>query len=292
MVHASCNYTAKDRVSYIMNIPDGAKKLAGIQKDSREKLSMLRRNLKGALTVKEATKILNITPRQTSKILTHFTNTGWLARIKQGTYIALPIEATDAKAFVEDNFVIANKLFAPCYIGGWSALEHWHLTEQVFNSTIVVTSKIVRNLTPDVSGSKFLIKVTYAKNFFGLKQIWRNDIKVQISDPSRTIVDILNDPGLAGGIRPVSDALVNYFSSEHKNTELLISYIDKLNNRTIYKRLGFLIEFLALQEDKLSNICKKRISLGNSKLDPSLKAEHLVKRWNLWIPSGWKQDKQ
>jgi len=271
-----------------MNIPS-VKQLAGIKKESREKLSLLIRNSRGSLTVKEAAKVLNITDREASKILTRFSNNGWLARIKQGVYITLPIEASDNKAFIEDNFIMADKLFSPCYIGGWSALEYWHLTEQVFNTTIVITSKVVRSLTPEISGSKFRIKVTSPENFFGLKQIWRNDVKVQVSDPSRTIIDILNDPSLAGGIRPVSDALLNYFKSEYKNIELLISYVEQLNNRTIYKRLGFLIEFFELGEEKLVSICRENISAGNSKLDPSLVAENLVKRWNLWVPKGWKK---
>lgn len=263
-------------------------RVAGIKKEGREKLALLIRGSKGVITVNEAANILGVTTKQASIILSRFSQNGWLTRIKRGIYITLLIEARDTDAVVEDAWIIANKLFAPCYISGWSALEYWGLTEQIFSTNLVITAKAVRNLSIQIKGLGFLLKVTHFKNFFGLKQIWRNDIKVQVSDPSRTIVDVLNDPVLAGGIRPVLDALRNYLASSDKDLALVINYADRLGNRTVFKRLGFLLEFLKVNEDEIITSCKKRLSSGNSKLDPVLNADCLVKRWRLWIPKDWR----
>ena len=45
-----------------------------------------------------------------------------------------------------------------------------------------------------------------------------------VSDPSRTIVDVLDDPSLGGGIRNVADVLREYFQGEHRDDELLVEY--------------------------------------------------------------------
>lgn len=270
-----------------MNIP---KQLRGIKKRAREQLALLIRGTKQSFTIDEAAKILGIDNQIAARILFRFNQNGWVSRIKRGIYIITPLESSIPDAVIEDSWIIANKLFSPCYIAGWSALEYWHLTEQIFNTTVVITTKKTRKLNVDIKGSKFWIKVSYMNNNLGLKPVWRNDIKVQVSDPSRTIIDILDDPMLAGGIRLVLDALHNYFASEYKNCDLLIQYAENSKNKTIYKRLGFLLEYSNMQELELISLCKQKISSGYSKLDPQLECNKLIKKWHLWVPEDWKEN--
>lgn len=262
--------------------------LAGISKENRNKLSLLIRTIASPITTKEASRTLKMQPEKTSRLLMRFANCGWLCRIKRGVYIPLSLESNSAETVIEDAWTIADKLYAPCYIGGWSALEHWGLTEQIFSTNIVITAKKVRNLSADIKGTKFLIKVTYLKNLFGLKKIWRGSTQVQVSDPSRTIIDLLDDPSLGGGIRPAFDALKQYLRSSHKNLKLLVEYGDKLGNRTIFKRLGFLLEYIQFPDADVIEICKSKLSAGNSKLDPALSCDRLIKAWRLWVPQDWK----
>jgi len=161
--------------------------------------------------------------------------------------------------------------------------EHWGLTEQIFRVLIVFTLQKKHDLQPNIKGCEFLLTKIPESNLFGLKSIWRGQIKVSISDPSRTIIDLLNTPKLGGGIRPVADILCNYLKSEYKNTTLLIEYAKKLNNGAVYKRLGFLLEHYAPEEKYLIEICKKSITRGNSKLDPQMEKANLATRWHLWL---------
>ena len=75
---------------------------------------------------------------------------------------------------------------------------------------------------------------------FGLKPIWRGKVKVNVSDPTRTIVDLLDTPTMGGGIRSVLDMLKSYFNSENRDSNLLIDYADRLGNKAVFKRLGVL----------------------------------------------------
>lgn len=76
---------------------------------------------------------------------------------------------------------------------------------------------------------------------------------------------MLDDPGLGGGLRPIADVLRAYLSSPSKDPQLLVSYAERLGNGAVYKRLGFLLERLAPNENAIIEICRSRISSGNSK---------------------------
>jgi predicted transcriptional regulator of viral defense system len=122
---------------------------------------------------------------------------------------------------------------------------------------------------------------------FGLKTIWRGKAKVNVSDPTRTVVDLLDTPELGGGIRTVVDILKSYFHSTYRDPKLLIRYADQFGNKAVFKRLGFLATVVAPGEAELVAECRKRLSAGNAKLDPKLPAERLVTAWRLWIPAGF-----
>jgi predicted transcriptional regulator of viral defense system len=113
-------------------------------------------------------------------------------------------------------------------------------------------------------------------------------IKVPVSDPTRTILDLLSDPALGGGIRSTMDILINYLRSENKNLTLLIEYAVRLGNGAVFKRLGFLLEKLAPDETTAKDQCRARLTAGNAKLDPKLDNTRLVTRWRLWVPEHWK----
>ena len=262
-------------------------KLAGLGKKSRERLSVLVRNMKGVISLKEAAAFLNMPKDQAATFVSRLCKNGWLSRIQRGVYIPVSIESRNADPVSEDPWVVAERLFEPCYIGGWSAAEHWDLTEQIFRSVLVITAGHVRRKKIKAGGAEYFLKMTSKKNLFGTTDVWKNSNKVKVSDPSKTIIDILNDPEIGGGIRPATDLLKNYFDSKNKNLDLLIEYGEKMGNRTVFKRLGFLVEKNYPQEKAFLERCLLRLSEGYSKLDPALKGEKIVSKWKLWIPASW-----
>jgi len=107
---------------------------------------------------------------------------------------------------------------------------------------------------------------------------------VQVSDPSQTIVDVLNDPAVGGGIRHVSDIVRNYFNSEYRNDIGLLNYIKENKNRTVYKRLGYILEISDIKVPDIIKECHKNISSGYSVLDPVINIKgSFNRRWNLRV---------
>jgi predicted transcriptional regulator of viral defense system len=264
--------------------------LSGLGKTDRERLSAVLRGAKGTVSVAEAARILGVENAAAAKMLARWAANGWLSRVRRGLYVAIPLESTTADVPLEDPWVIATRLFGPCYIGGWSAAEYWDLTEQIFRTVVVITTQRPRDRKPNIKGTQFLLLTAAAETLFGLKPVWRGQVKVEVSDPTRTVLDMLADPLLGGGIRSVVDMLGSYLGSEKKDLARLLEYAERLGNGVVYKRLGYLLERLAPDEAEAIETCRRRLKTGNSKLDPRLPAERLVTRWRLWVPTHWIKD--
>ena len=265
--------------------------LTGIGKIDRERMAAIIRGTKGTVSVGDAARILNVASTVAAKMLSRWSKKGWMSRIRRGLYVSVPLESRTADVPLEDPWLIADRIFSPCYIGGWSAGEYFDLTEQIFNTVMVMTVQKPRNRKPNIKGTAFLLRTVSEKAMFGLKPVWRGQVKIAVSDPTRTILDMLIDPVLGGGIRSVKDMLENYLSSENKNLEELIAYGEQMRNGAVFKRLGFLLEKLAPDETKSIEECYKRLTTGNAKLDLNLNNSRLITRWRLWVPENWKRMK-
>lgn len=264
---------------YNMNSPSG-----GISKDNREKLDIINREFFGPFEVSDIEDLFGIERSKASRLLAHWASKGWLTRIRRGLYITVPLGAEDPKTRSEDPWIVANKVFEPCYVGGWSACEHWGLTEQIFDSVVIFTRSKIRHSNLTIQSTNFLLKPLTKIKYFGTKTTWRGRTKIQVSDPARTIVDILNDPLVGGGMRNVYDIIKQYFGSEFRDDNLLDEYIKKVKNKTVYKRLGYILETLNIDVSYLIKKCKENMSQGFSLFDPSaISKGKYLRKWNLRI---------
>ena len=258
--------------------------VGGISQVNRARLSSLHRKTNGPFGVNEAAALLKLSPARARRFLAYLASRGWLSRIRRGLYVVSPLDASRPGEWREDPWIVAAKTFRPCYIGGWSACEHWGLTEQIFRDIVVITSRHVRDRRPTIQGTRFRIRVLPEEKLFGTHQVWRKETRVQVSGPSRTLVDILDDPALGGGMRQIATVVSSYFAGDLRDKGLLTDYIEQLGNRTVYKRLGYLIEVLSLNVPDLLQTCRDRISSGDTVLDPTVpKRGRLTRRWNLWV---------
>lgn len=262
---------------------------SGIGKLDRKRITALLRKTQGTISVEEAAKILDMSRSEAAKQLSRWASKGWLCRVKRGIYIAVPLESATANIALEDPWIIAEKIYHPCYIGGWSAAEYWGFTEQIFQTILVKTTQKPRDRHPVILGTRFWLCTTSESSMFGLKTVWREQTKVLVSDPTRTLLDLLAEPKLAGGIQPATEMLSEYFKSENKNLGLLVEYAKRFNNGAVFKRLGFLLERYDSEEKDIIELCKANLTKGNIKLDPTLKADALITKWRLWVPRRWKE---
>ena len=283
-------YAEIQQMNELLRFESSMETLTGLGKVDRERIASIIRGTKGTISVAEAAKILGVSPTDAAKMLARWSKKGWFSRVKRGLYIPVPLESRTIDVVLDDPWLIAERLYSSCYIGGWSAAEHWDLTEQIFRTVVVMTTQKPRDRSPTIKGTNFMLRTVSDKAMFGLKSVWRGRVKISVSDPSRTIVDMLDDPKLGGGIRSTVDMLSNYLRSEDKNLELLIQYAERLGNGAVFKRLGFLLERLTPEEVNSIHKCLTHLTTGNAKLDAQLGADRLITRWRLWVPQGWEKE--
>lgn len=256
----------------------------GISQGNRALLERLHRDIPAAFGVDEAARVLELDHDPAGQLLRYLARRGWLSRVRRGLYVAVPLDARRSGEWVEDSWVAAERAYAPCYVGGWSACEYWDLTEQLSRTLLVVTARTVHERDVTLQGLPIRLTARPRDKLFGTTGVWRGQVRVQVSDPSRTIIDILDDPRLGGGMRNCADVLAQYIGTRHRDDSLLISYGDRLGNRTVFKRLGYLLEHLDIEAPVLIDACLHRRSAGVTSLDPSVKLTgRILRRWGLRI---------
>jgi len=259
-------------------------KLAGISEPYRRQLTALHRHTNGLVDIDEAAGLLGVDRARTARLLARWADQGWARRLRRGLYLLIPLEATAPERWTVDPWIVAQRLFSPGYIAGWSACEHWAFTEQIFRDVAVFTSAPIRERRTTVDQTTFVLRKVPERLLFGTHAVWRGSIKVQVSDPTRTIVDVVDDPKWGGGIRHVCQVLDAYRESEHRAPDLLVDYLSRIGNAAAAKRLGYLWEITGASEPDAGLIeqLQGMVTSGYALLDPVVgPAGPFVARWNL-----------
>ncbi len=256
----------------------------GISEKNRKTLTALHRGNSGPFTPSEAATLLGLDIRRSQRFLAYLAAAGWLTRIRRGLYATVPLDVSEPTSWREDPWIVAAKVFSPFYIGGWSACEYWGLTDQLFKETVVISGKAIRRRHMEIQGGSFYIKGVDRDKIFGIETVWRGRTRVLVSDPARTLVDILDDTNIGGGIRHIADILKAYLSHERRNDSMLLEYAHKLGNRAVFKRFGYLLETMKVNDMNIIESCRKAMSSGISLLDPNAPRKgRFVRRWNLRV---------
>jgi predicted transcriptional regulator of viral defense system len=252
---------------------------------NRARLASVLRAAKEVVSVDIVAQTLGVESRAAAKLLSRWTQQGWLRRVGHGIYVSVPLDLAGSQQVIADPWTLAPALFKQCYIGGWTAAHHWELTEQLFNQTFVFTTRRITRKRVIAQGAIFLLHNTKPERLFGLKSLWRGSVRVSISDPARTLVDMIAIPGVGGGIDHVADSLTAYLAMKTADRDLLIRYAIQFHNGVVFKRLGYLAE-TRLHDSKLAAACRSRLTHGYAKLDPTLPSKKLATAWRLWLPSA------
>jgi len=209
---------------------------------------------------------------------------GWIRRIKRGRFTVVPLSSGDSRNPQLHEFVVAMTLVQPAAIAFISAMNHHGMTEHLPRTVFVATDHRIARRSVETLGLSFKIVCLGKKKYFGLTKEWIDEQPVMMTDREKTIVDGLDLPENAGGVGLVATALKASWSD--LNEGKLRDYAGKIGNSAVAKRLGFLMETLALGDaEALLPVAKQ--GSGYSRLDPTLPATgRYSRRWGLLINAG------
>jgi len=213
---------------------------------------------KKVFTLDEAIAIVGGSKGAAWKMLSGLIRKGWAIRLKNGVYLAVPLEAGPKSMHTEHELLIASKLADNYYIGFWSAFNFHRLTDQTPFTVFVAVPK--RRPERTILGVRYRFVAVGRGGMFGYKNYRVTSSSAIISDPEKTIVDCLSRPDLCGGVSEVAKAL----SSGKLDLGTLVTYAEKSGGAAL-KRACFLLEKSKLYDCERLH---KRRTEGYVYLDP------------------------
>ena len=227
-----------------------------------ELIFTLEKEGRSTFTVEDAREILDASDEVVRAVLHRLASKGRAQRIKRGHYLLVPARAGYESAWTEHVFSFIDEILDDYYVGYWTAMNYWQMTEQITQTFFVASPSRRRDFT--YNGTVPIHFITQSpRKFFGWTMEKIGDTGFRISDREKTIVDSLDLLQYAGGISEVAKGL-----SQELDWARIVTYAEKLGNRTVHKRLGYLIEALGIdtKEGTLESL-KRTMGSGYSWLD-------------------------
>lgn len=135
----------------------------------------------------------------------------------------------------KDNiFVIASNIVYPSYISFWSASYFLGYTEQIVNTIQIATTR----RTSPIDFENYTIKFIPLSHFFGYRKIQTNDGELFVVEDEKLLIDVFLKPKECGNFDEIEKIIENVDISEEKT----INYLKRINDQTVIKRVGFLLE--------------------------------------------------
>lgn len=199
--------------------------------------------------------------KHSSVLLTNLKKQNKIIQIEKGKY-----------TLHHDSLIYASHIIFPSYISGLSALKYYKLTTQIPLKTQILTKEIKRN-------NSYISFITAPeKFFFGFEKKNYKNTQIFIATKEKLLLDSLYFQKLGVSVNDLDELL-----NEPLNKKLLISYLKTINNISLIKRTGYLLEQHNID---IYNTFKKRIQQDSNyiKLEQQLpKSNSLNSKWRLNI---------
>jgi len=208
---------------------------------------------------------------QANKMLARLSDKRWVLRLQRGLYLILPFEAGVDGTYTVHPFRIVPHLVKPYAIAYWTALHYYGYTEQIPGTIFVATTTGRACATLAIEELGFIYRfVTLAPHkFFGQHRIWIEGQEITVTDQTKTVVDCLDHPEYCDGIVEAAKGLYESLANEDALPLVLTEYAMRMQNRAIFKRLGYLSELLNLAVGAEIERWRVALPTGYSLLDPT-----------------------
>ncbi|MFO7992009.1 MAG: type IV toxin-antitoxin system AbiEi family antitoxin [Thermoplasmata archaeon] len=226
---------------------------------------------------KDSKDILDTSDSSVANVLYRLREKDRVQEIQKGKYVLNPARSGLEGEWMENLYLIIDHIVDDYYVGFWSAMSYWDLTEQIPVVTQVALTKRKRRVEYLGQEIKF-IKIS-GKRFFGDVKKDVEDGSFYISSLEKTVVDGLTYPQYCGGLYEVSKALWN--SREIIDCEKVFRFLNRLDMSAVTRRMGYLLDVLDIKKD-LKDKLRDEYS-GFRWLDPSSSKPDFIynKEWGL-----------
>lgn len=213
---------------------------------------------------KQISESLNIKKSNIPYILRSLVSKRLIRSLYRGTYA---IEDNILSGSPIHKFEVAMHLSRGGAICCWSAFAFHELSDQILSTTFVfqfMTNSTRRSdYKYQIDNSKYQLIQIDSKQNWGMEIVRLGEIKFNITDLERTLLDGLVYPQYCGGFREVMDAFLN--AKDKINLDKLLKYALKTPIAT-QKRLGWILSNLGISHSE--ELKKKITTTRYDKLNP------------------------
>jgi len=180
-------------------------------------------NEKSIFSVQDIRRIGNYSKEYSKLVLNRLTKRKSIKKITKNSYTTQ-----------KDILMIASNLKIPSYISFWSASSYYGFTEQILNKIYVACTRKIDSINFEGYKIKF-IKLKY---FFGYNKIKTENGEIFIAEQEKLLIDSLLYQKEMGNF----DEIEKVFKKSKISIEKIIEYLKKINNLSLTKKVGYLIE--------------------------------------------------
>jgi predicted transcriptional regulator of viral defense system len=222
---------------------------------------------RSVFTRDDATRILASGPTSSWLVISGLKKKGRIKQIEKGKYLFIPARAGIEGYWDEEAYVIIPYLTEKYYIGFWTAMNFWGMTEQIPQTVFVVTLKRRKRRILEFGNIVYEFVNLSRKKFFGYIEEKTDKTKFNISSKEKTIVDGLMHPEYSGGIPEVTKAMWN--SRKEVNWKTVLEMAERTGVNVVLRRLGYVLETLEIEDDISKFIIKQIKQYPYQYLDPT-----------------------
>jgi len=215
-------------------------------------------------TFEEGARIIGSSRAAARHVIHRLTRKRRIIRIQRGKYVLAPARAGIEGDWAENPFVIVPHIIDEYYIGFWTAMSHWGMTEQIPLTIFAATTKRKR---PVKYGGQTFRFITLSKaKFFGFIEEAIDGQTFRISTREKTLADALVFPRYSGGMSEVTKAM--WTSRKEVNWRTILEMTKQMGVDVALRRLGYILRLLRI-EPEISNSLARQHWYGLRFLDPS-----------------------
>lgn len=211
------------------------------------------------------------------QILMRLERGGWINRLRPGFY---SINSDLLGNTVIHEFEIAMHLTDKTCISHLSAFHLHGFTDQIPKDVYLTSPEgsVPRQNPIKIEGVSYRFIQVNPARFFGIQSAWKNGVKIQVTDPEKTLIDGITKPKYCGGFLEVLNAYK--LQSSKINLEKIMGYALKTDSVTS-KRLGWVLENSGISIKKLEPLRRVVLRSRAKLVSHKLQEGTLSKTWGL-----------